>query len=239
MNRETAIYTAFTSLTASVTEDPGLDRVLDTLAGECRRLLPVDSTEVFLPELWLEDSRGEMEAGPALESFESGRRVAVKDLASAASRWPDYVERTAAQGFGSVFAIPMRSEDEIVGSFTLLSTGSEGLSAADQALGQALTDVATLCLLHQRELRHYKVLSSQLQTALDSRIIIEQAKGVLAERAGVSVSAAFQRMRSYARSSNRKLADVAHGVVDGSLRTDAFLRSRSGDNCRTGDGSCR
>lgn len=237
-NREIAIYAAFTSLIASVTEDPGPDRVMDTLAGECRRLLPVDSTEVFLPGLWLEGSE-EVEAGPALESFESGKQVDVKDLAPAASRWPDYVERTTAQGYGSVFAIPMRFENEIVGSFTLLSVGSKGLSDEDQALGQALTDVAAQCLLRQRELRHYKLLSSQLQTALDSRIIIEQAKGVLAERAGVSVSAAFQRMRAYARGSNRKLADVAHGVVDGSLRTDAFLRSRRGGNCRIGDGSCR
>lgn len=212
---------------------------MDTLSGECRRLLPVDSTEVFLPGLWLGEGPVEGEAGPALESFESGRRIAVKDLASAASRWPGYVERTAARGYASVFALPMRSENEIFGSFTLLTTESGGLTDQDQDLGQALTDVATLCLLQQRELRHYKLLSSQLQTALDSRIIIEQAKGVLAERAGVSVSAAFQRMRAYARGSNRKLADVAHGVVDGSLRTDAFLRPRRADNCRAGDGSCR
>ncbi|WP_410659097.1 GAF and ANTAR domain-containing protein [Amycolatopsis sp. lyj-112] len=224
--RELAVCAAFATLTASVTEDSGPDRVVDALAGECVRLLPIDSMEVFLPGLRLERYPAVTEEGPALESFETGRGIAIGDLSAAAARWPGYVDRMAGLGYVSVSALPMRAVDETVGAVTFLSTGSAVLSREDQRLGQALADVATLCLFQQRELRHYRTLSEQLQTALDSRVIIEQAKGVLAERGGVGVTTAFQRMRAFARGSNRKLADVAHGVVDGSLDTEEFLRPR-------------
>lgn len=222
LGREVAVCAAFATLTASVLED----RVVDALSSECVRLLPIDSTEVFLPGLRLERYPAVAEEGPALESFETGQGIAVGDLSAAASRWPGYVDRMAGLGYVSVSAFPMRAVDETVGAITFLSTGSAILSRADQRLGQALADVATLCLFQQRELCHYRTLSGQLQTALDSRVIIEQAKGVLAERGGVSVTTAFQRMRAFARGSNRKLADVAHGVVDGSLDTEEFLRTR-------------
>ncbi len=226
MGRESAVYAAFASLTASIAEDLRPDRVVDTLSSECARLLPIDSTEVFLPGLKLERYPAVTEEGPALESFKTGRDIAVDDLSSAMSRWPGYVDRMAGLGYVAVSALPMRAEDEIFGAVTLLSTRSAVLSSEDRQLGQALADVATLCLRQQRELRHFRTLSEQLQTALDSRIIIEQAKGVLAERAGVSVGTAFQRVRAFARGTNRKLADVAHGVVDGTLDTDEFLRRR-------------
>ncbi len=226
VSREAAICSAFTSLTDSVAEDSSPVMVMEALADECIRLLPVDSAEFFLPGLHLERYPSAAEDGPALEAFETGQGVTVTHLPLVAPRWPGYVERTVALGYISVSAFPMRSQGEIVGAMTLLSTESAELSDKDRLFGQALTDVATHCLAQQGELRHYKVLSTQLQTALDSRIIIEQAKGVLAERGGLSVSTAFERMRSFARGTNRKLADVAHGVVDGTLHTDGFIRSR-------------
>ena len=224
-NRESAVCAAFASLTASVAEDRGPDRVVDTLSSECVRLLPIDSAEVFLPGLKSERYPA-LEAGPALESFETGSGVAVDDLSAEVTRWPGYVARMAGLGFAAVSALPLRAMEETVGAVTFLSTETAVLSAEDRRLGQALADVATLCLIQQRELRHYRTLSEQLQTALDSRVIIEQAKGMLAERAGVGVSKAFQRLRAFARSTNRKLSDVAHGVVDGTVDSEEFLRSR-------------
>ncbi|MFJ8914998.1 ANTAR domain-containing protein [Amycolatopsis sp. NPDC102389] len=226
-NREPAVCAAFASLTASVTEDLGPDKVVDTLSHECARLLPIDSTEVFLPGLKLRRHPEVVEEGPVLESFETGTDIAVRDLSAAVSRWPGYVARMAGQGYAAVSALPLRAMDETVGSIAFLSAENVVLSVEDRRLGRALADVATLCLLQQRELRHYRTLSEQLQTALDSRVVIEQAKGVLAERAGIDLGTAFHRMRSFARSSNRKLSEVARGVVDGTLDTRKLLRPRN------------
>ncbi|RSN54624.1 transcription antitermination regulator [Amycolatopsis sp. WAC 04182] len=204
-------------MTASVTEDLGPDRVVDTLSSECARLLPIDSTEVFLPGLALERHPAVVDEGPARESFETGNDIAVHDLSTAVSRWPGYVARMAGKGYAAVSALPLRAMDETVGAIAFLSAETVVLSVEDRRLGRALADVATLCLLQQRELRHYRTLSEQLQKALDSRIIIEQAKGMLAERVGVDVGTAFRRLRSFARNSNRKLSEVARGVVEGTL----------------------
>ncbi|WP_228709128.1 GAF and ANTAR domain-containing protein [Amycolatopsis keratiniphila] len=225
-NREPAVCAAFASLTASVTEDSGPDRVVDTLSSECARLLPIDSTEVFLPGVELERHPAVAEEGPALESFETGKDIAVHDLSAEVSRWPGYVARMAGKGYAAVSALPLRTMDETVGSIAFLSAETVVLSVEDRRLGRALADVATLCLLQQRELRHYRTLSAQLQKALDSRVVIEQAKGMLAERAGIDLGTAFHRLRSYARSSNRKLSDVARGVVEGTLGTRKLLRPR-------------
>lgn len=216
-DREPAVCAAFASLTASVTEDLEPDRVVDTLSGECARLLPIDSTEVFLPGLELERHPAVVDEGPARESYETGNDIAVHDLSAEVSRWPGYVAKRVGKGFAAVSALPLRTMDETVGAIAFLSAGTVVLSAEDRRLGRALADVATLCLLQQRELRHYRRLSEQLQTALDSRIVIEQAKGMLAERVGVDVGAAFHRLRSFARSTNRKLSEVARGVVEGTL----------------------
>nr|WP_246480998.1 GAF and ANTAR domain-containing protein [Amycolatopsis umgeniensis] len=182
--------------------------------------------EVFLPGLKLERYSAAGEKGPARESFETGNDVAVKDLSAEVARWPDYVARMTDLGYAAVSALPLRTMEETVGAVTFLSVETAVLSAEDRRLGQALADVATLCLRQQREVRHYRTLSAQLQSALDSRVIIEQAKGVLAERAGIGVSTAFQRMRSFARSSNSKLSDVAHAVVDGTVDSEKLLRPR-------------
>ncbi|OXM51167.1 GAF and ANTAR domain-containing protein [Amycolatopsis alba] len=208
-------------------EDLGPDRVVDTLSSECARLLPIDSTEVFLPGLKLERHPAAVEEGPVLESFETGSDIAVHDLSAEVRRWPDYVARMVGQGYSTVSALPLRAMDQTVGSIAFLSVENAVLSAEDHRLGQALADVATQCLLQQRDLRHFRTLSEQLQTALDSRVIIEQAKGMLAERAHVDVSDAFQRLRAFARSSNRKLSEVAHEFVKGTLDNEKLLRPRN------------
>ncbi|WP_229907630.1 GAF and ANTAR domain-containing protein [Amycolatopsis oliviviridis] len=190
------------------------------------RLLPIESMEVFLPGLEIERYPALVEEGPALESFETGNAVAVEDLAAEIRRWPGYVARMAEQGYVAVSAIPLRAMEETVGSIAFLSAETSVLSDEDHRLGQALADVAALCLLQHRELHHYRTLSAQLQTALDSRVIIEQAKGMLAERAGIDVATAFRRLRAYARGSSRKLVEVAREFVEGTLDSEKLLQPR-------------
>jgi hypothetical protein len=125
-------------------------------------------------------------------------------------------------GFGATHALPLRLRGTIIGALNLFSTGTAPLSDDDVAVGQAMADVATIGLLHQRSLHEQTVLSEQLQAALQSRILIEQAKGVLAARAGLSVAEAFTRMRAYARRTSTSLTSIAQAVIDGTIAVDVL-----------------
>jgi AmiR/NasT family two-component response regulator len=111
----------------------------------------------------------------------------------------------------------MRLRNETIGALNLFQTEPGPLSQADLAIGQAMADVATVGLLQERAIAARELLATQLQTALTSRVLLEQAKGVLAQRAGLSMDQAFQLMRAYARSNNHRLSDVAARIIDGSL----------------------
>ncbi|MFI5708119.1 ANTAR domain-containing protein [Kribbella sp. NPDC051620] len=119
--------------------------------------------------------------------------------------------------------LPLCLRGKVIGSMNLFRTGPVTFSEQELTLGQALSDMATIGLLHEREHRDRQELCGQLQQALDSRILIEQAKGMLAERTGLSLPEAFAAMRSYARGKGCGLKAVASGVVDGTLRTASLL----------------
>ncbi|HET6742654.1 MAG TPA: GAF and ANTAR domain-containing protein [Kribbella sp.] len=157
--------------------------------------------------------------GPCPECFRSGQPVVNTDL----RRWPEFAAAAAAGGYASAHALPLRLRGQVIGALNLFRTGIQPLSDEDVTLGQALADIATIGLLHQRKARGQQVLTEQLQGALDSRVRIEQAKGMLAERVGLSPAEAFIAMRTYARGNGRRLADVADGVLDGSLATSALV----------------
>jgi hypothetical protein len=122
----------------------------------------------------------------------------------------------------------MRLREQVIGALNLFRAAPGVLAAADIRVGQALADVATISLLHERSMRHSDTLNEQLQTALNSRVIIEQAKGKLAERLGVDTNQAFSLLRDRARTSNRRLSDLARAFVDGTetLTGPATGRSR-------------
>ena len=128
-----------------------------------------------------------------------------------------------AGGFASVHAIPMRLRGEAIGALNLFHHRSGALPDADLALGQALADVATVGILQERAIRHGEVVNEQLQTALNSRVIIEQAKGVVAQQFTVGMDTAFDRMRRYARNNNLRLVDVARMLVDRELDTSILI----------------
>jgi hypothetical protein len=145
--------------------------------------------------------------------------VAVADLSGpAGQRWPVFAEEARRTGFASVHALPMRLRNDVIGALNLFDTQPATLTEETLALAQALADVATIGLLQERVIRRGEVLAEQLQGALNSRILIEQAKGVIAERRGTNVGEAFTLLRRAARDRNRRLSDLANDIVDGSAR---------------------
>ncbi|MGY0236178.1 ANTAR domain-containing protein [Longispora urticae] len=154
--------------------------------------------------------------GACTECFRTGAPVAAPDLDAVAWQWPRFATDARAIGFESVHALPMRLRDDVIGALALFDTAPGALDADTLRLGQALADVATIGILQARAISHRESLADQLQTALNNRIIIEQAKGVLAERRHLDMDAAFTLLRTTARSSSRRLSELARAVVDGS-----------------------
>lgn len=154
--------------------------------------------------------------GPCPDCFHTGRPVAVADLSAATSRWPRFAAAARQIGFASVDALPMRLRTDVIGTLNLFGSKPGALDDGTIRLAQAMADVATIGLLQARAIRHREALAEQLQTALNSRVIIEQAKGVIAERRQLDMDQSFTVLRSTARRTNRRLSDLARAVVDGS-----------------------
>jgi GAF domain-containing protein len=162
----------------------------------------------------LEIFQVQISEGPCFDAFRSGQPVINADLREAVDRWPEFTEHALAAGFRSVHAFPMRVRREVIGALNVFGSRVGGaLDDADVQIVQALTDVAAIGLLQERAVRRGEVLTEQLQGALLSRIVIEQAKGAIAQAHGISIDAAFTALRGYARRHNRKLTDVAHEVL--------------------------
>jgi GAF domain-containing protein len=158
----------------------------------------------------------QVDEGPCLDCFRSGRPVSVYDLSTTTDRWPQLAPAAVGTGFAAVLALPMRLRDEIIGALNLFDTRPATVSVEKQRIGQALADVATIGILQHRAIHNRDILTLQLETALHSRIIIEQAKGVIAEREGLDPGRAFDRLRHTSRAHNRRLAELAQAIVDGS-----------------------
>lgn len=154
--------------------------------------------------------------GPCPECFHTGLPVAVTDLRDTHDRWPNFAVEAQQAGFASTHALPMRLRSDVIGALNLFSTRKGALPPQTVKLGQALADVATIALLQARAISHRDSVAEQLQTALNSRVVIEQAKGVIAERRRLDMERSFTLLRNTARGSNRRLSDVARAVVDGS-----------------------
>ncbi|MGP3926920.1 GAF and ANTAR domain-containing protein [Streptomyces sp. 8N616] len=179
--------------------------------GELRVMAASDEQVRLLELFQLQNAEG-----PCLECFRRGSAVTVPDVEAEVDRWPRFVVESRASGFAAVQALPMRLRDEVVGALNLFRATPGPFDPGTTPIAQALADVATISLLQQRSAHRSGVLNEQLQTALNSRVVIEQAKGKLAERFGVDMEQAFTALRSYARSHNRRLSDLAHAFIDGS-----------------------
>jgi GAF domain-containing protein len=206
--------------------------MLTTLADRCVEVLDVSAAGLMLvaPEGELRAVASSSEAmrivelfelqtqeGPCLECYRTRRPVLNRHLTEVENRWPRFTPVALEAGFHSVHALPMRLRGEVIGALNLFRSDRADLGEADIVTGQALADVATITILQHRAFLESRLVNAQLNHALNSRIVIEQAKGVLAERAGINVEEAFSSMRNHARDHNRKLVDVAESVIDGTL----------------------
>jgi len=229
--REQQLAGAFVDLADTLVDDFDLIDFLYRLTVQC-----VDLLDVSAAGLLLTDQRGALQVvaastertrllellqlqtdqGPCPECFHTGQPVAVPDLGAATDRWPAFVAEARQIGFASVYAAPMRLRTEVIGALNLFDTRPGPLAGDTIRLGQALADVATIGLLQARAITRRDTLTEQLQTALNSRVLIEQAKGVLAERRQLDMEQAFSLLRTEARNTNRRLSELARAVVDGS-----------------------
>lgn len=233
-DRERQVTRAFVALADTLVDDYDVADLLHTLVVQCVELL-----DVAAAGLTLADERGglqvlassteqarllelfqlDIDEGPCVECFTTSTPVLVADIAAQAARWPRFAAEAAKDGFASVHAVPMRLRRQTIGALNLFGHSPGELSADDVALAQGLADTATIGILHERAFRQGELLSEQLQTALNSRVIIEQAKGVLAERRRLDMEQSFALLRTTARSTNRRLSELARDVVEGSELT--------------------
>jgi GAF domain-containing protein len=225
----------FVELADTLVAGYDLMEFLQTLTDRCVELLEVDAAGLLLADghgaLRLLAASTEQarvvelfqiqnDEGPCLDCYRTGQAVMVSDirLDEATTRWPQFAGATREMGYVGVHAIPMRLRDQVIGTLNLFKTAPGGLAPAVVVAATALVDVATIGILQERAVRQQEVVASQLQRALNSRVIIEQAKGVLAERLRVTPDEAFVVLRSYARDHNHPLTQLAGDVIRGTAR---------------------
>ena len=155
--------------------------------------------------------------GPCVDAYRTGVAVQSEFADDANVRWPTFGPRAEDVGFQSMAAVPMRLRANVIGALNLFSTEGASLSPEDLQVAQALADIATIGILQERALSDGHVVTSQLQVALESRVVIEQAKGIVGEHNRISVDDAFKLLRSYARNHNCLLGQAAKDIISGSL----------------------
>ena len=230
--REGQLVETFVTLADTLVADYDVVDLLHTLVEKCAALLEASAAGIIISagdgELEVVASTNERSrlveilqlragSGPCVESFTSGRAVAVPEIARTGDQWPKFRAGALAQGFASMHAVPLRLRATTIGSLNLFWDRTGGLSPEDTATVQALADVATIGILQERAIRESDIVRQQLQHALNSRVLIEQAKGVVAYTYGLHMGDAFDKIRAYARTNGLPLADVAERIVNRTL----------------------
>lgn len=240
---EQRLASVFVELADTLVEGFDLIEFLYTLVDRCVELLDVSAVGLMLA-----DERGRLrvvassteetrllelfqlqnDQGPCLESYRSGLPVDDADLAAATSRWPLFAPEAVRAGFRTVHALPMRLRAQTVGSMNLFHVQPGALPESATRIAQSLVDVATIGLIQVEAGRRCEILVAQLETAVDTRIVIEQAKGVLAERRGITPAEGFAVLRTYARDHNHGLTALAYAVVGGDRIASPLLDLSTG-----------
>lgn len=235
VNRERQLLQTFARLADTLVDDYDVVELLQLLVDTCQEMLDFTAAGILLADLrgdleviasssessrLVEMMQLSAEAGPCIDSFMSGTLVTVRDISVVDDEWKAFRESALAQGFNAVVAVPLRLRDQTIGTLNLLHEHVGEPDPDDVLVARAFADVATIGILHERSLRESETLATQLQSALNSRVVIEQAKGVIAHTSNVPIDEAFSVMRAYARAKNLRLSEVAARVVDRSLRVD-------------------
>lgn len=239
MTRETVLARTFVELADTLVDDFDVVDLLTRLADRCVEILDVDAAGIMLarPDGQLRVMASSSEAmrvlelfevqaqeGPCLDCHHSGEPVVNQDLATVNGRWPQFAPEALAAGFRSVHALPMRLRGTVIGALNLFRAGPGEMDPADLEAAQALADVATIAILQHRSILEAQVINDQLTHALNSRIVIEQAKGMVAERLNLDVERSFAVLRGHARNHNLRLADIAEAIIAGTLAASALDR---------------
>jgi transcriptional regulator with GAF, ATPase, and Fis domain len=239
-SREQLLASTFVGLADTLVADFDVMDFLHTLATRSVQLLDIDAAGIMLADphgslhvmassteeaRLLELYELQNNEGPCLDCFRHGHPVARANLPAMRSAWPTFTHRLQQLGYHSAQALPMRLRTETIGALNLFRLQPGTLSDADLEIGQAMADVATVGLIQERAIAASELLATQLQTALSSRVQLEQAKGMLAQRTGLPMNEAFQLMRTYARSHNKRLGDVATQIINGSLADDQVKKA--------------
>src|SRR5688572_10349922 len=237
MSREQSIVRTFVELTDTLVDEFDVVELLTVLAARCVDVLDVAAAGLMLvntdSELQVIASSSETmrllelfelqaHEGPCTECFVTGDPIVHPRLTDSDLRWPQFSPRALDAGFHSVHALPMRLRGQTFGALNLFRTNEGSLIEADLITAQAFADVATIAILQNRAAAEAQAVNDQLNHALNSRVVIEQAKGMVAERDGLDMEQSFRRLRAYARSHNLRLVDVACSVIDGSLVSESL-----------------
>ncbi|MEV6752991.1 GAF and ANTAR domain-containing protein [Streptomyces sp. NPDC051214] len=232
MSREQHIARTFVELADTLVEDFDVIDFLQQMTVRCQELLDITDAAVLLAHSGTrlyspapcDPAPGlqrvlevALDEGPALEAYRTARSIVPENAADAAARWPRFTEQVLQSGYALPSVVPMRLRKDSIGCLILLHTGERSLTVDDLSLAQTLADAATIGLLHARTLRQQETVNTQLHTALHSRILIEQAKGILAARRNIPLNQAFEAIRYYARHHRTLLSKVAQEVIDGGL----------------------
>ncbi len=239
--REGQVLDAVVSLVDSLLADFDVVELLTDLTLRCSQLLDIASAGLLLADPTgklhlmaatsektrdLELFQLQSHEGPCLECYTSGLPVSVADLRAETERWPRFIAAATEAGFASVHAVPMRAAGTVLGALNLFGTTIGALNAADLIVGQTLAHIATVAILQEHAPTPATVLP-HLQNALTSRVVVEQAKGFLRERLGVSVEEAFALLRSYAQTSGRHLTDLARTLISDPITRPTLIAAIS------------
>jgi GAF domain-containing protein len=232
MTREERLGRTFVELADTLVDDFDVVDLLSLVAERCVELLDASAAGLLLSDgrgslhlMAATSEAGELlelfqiqsDEGPCLDCFRSGAPVLADDLAADGARWPRFSPVACGAGFRAAHAVPLRLRSDVIGALNLFRVEPGGLARPDLTTAQALADAATIAVLQHRAARAARELTDQLRTALGSRIAIEQAKGVIAEREDVDMAEAFALLRGYARSNGRLLTEVAQEIIDGTI----------------------
>jgi transcriptional regulator with GAF, ATPase, and Fis domain len=238
VNRERQVIQAFVDLSSELVDDYDVLEMLGHLTRSCAALLDVESAGLLLADgrgvlqvaasssertHHLEVFQLQRDEGPCLDCYHQGRAVVAAGPDEMERRWPDFARAAGLVGFTTVHALPMRLREHVLGTLGLFGGGTGSLDADDVALAQALVHVATVALLNEKSAVDRATVNAQLQRALTSRIVLEQAKGVIAASGELDMQDAFNVLRRYARDHGRHLSDVASDVVERVLRGPTLL----------------